>query len=72
MRVERQLTAVFQFNGHDFEAYEVLGLAAGSSHENVEKAYQQILITHSPDTLEIYRMAYETILRQKPLRRGQK
>lgn len=63
-REERQLTVMFQFNGHDFEAYEVLGLAAGSSPASVEEAYQKILVTTSPDSLEIYRIAYECIKRR--------
>ncbi len=37
---ERPLNVVFNFNGHSWDAYEVLGLPAGSSPEKVEEAYR--------------------------------
>jgi hypothetical protein len=61
VRTERQLTIIFQFNGHDFEAYEVLGLAAGSSLDTVEKCYQGLISRESSDTHEFFRMAYNAI-----------
>lgn len=38
---ERPLNVVFNYNGHSWDAYEVLGLPAGSSPEKVEQAYRQ-------------------------------
>jgi hypothetical protein len=40
---ERPLNVVFNYNGHSWDAYEVLGLAAGSSMEKVEHAYRASL-----------------------------
>jgi len=40
---ERPLNVVFNYNGHSWDAYEVLGLPAGSSLERVEEAYRESL-----------------------------
>jgi hypothetical protein len=40
---ERPLNVVFNYNGHSWDAYEVLGLPAGSSPEKVELAYREAL-----------------------------
>lgn len=40
---ERPLNVVFNWNGETWDAYEVLGLPAGSSQEKVAKAYQESL-----------------------------
>lgn len=57
----RQLTIYFQFNGHDFESYEVLGLPAGSSFETVEKTFRELLKKEAEDSHEFYRKAFEAI-----------
>jgi hypothetical protein len=36
---ERQLNVIFNYNGHSFDAFEVLGLPAGSSLASAESAY---------------------------------
>lgn len=38
---ERALNVVFNYNGETWDAYEVLGVPAGSSSEQVEKAYAE-------------------------------
>jgi hypothetical protein len=40
---ERRLNVVFQFNGESWDAYEVLGLPAGSNYESVKAAYLESL-----------------------------
>ncbi|MEQ1665925.1 MAG: hypothetical protein ABL927_11170 [Bdellovibrionales bacterium] len=60
----RQLTALFQYNGHTFEAYEVLGLAAGASAVKVDDAYQEIMRTQSKDTHPFFEKAYQAIQRK--------
>lgn len=37
---ERSINVVFNYNGHSWDAYEVLGVPAGSSFEVVEAAYK--------------------------------
>lgn len=63
-RTERELNVIFQFNGHDFDAYEVLGVAAGSSLERVEQNYRALLAGTPDDGHELYRLAYEAIQRK--------
>lgn len=58
---ERELTILFQFNGHTFEAYEVLGLAAGSRLEDVEAAYQQALDQNHESEHELFQLAFKAI-----------
>lgn len=38
---ERSINVVFNYNGHSWDAYEVLGVPAGSSFEAVEAAYRE-------------------------------
>lgn len=57
----RQLNVYFQFNGHDFDAYEVLGVVAGSSLAVVEKTFRSLLASSPEDSHEFYRKAFEAI-----------
>ena len=59
----RDLSVVFQFNGHSFEAYEVLGLPAGSPKEEVDKAYKVALSQNDTESHEFLELAYNSILR---------
>ncbi len=58
---EVELNVIFQFNGHSFDAFEVLGLPAGSSPDAVEKAYQHLIATTDKDSHEFYIFAYKAI-----------
>ena len=58
---ERELTILFQFNGHTFEAYEVLGLTPGSPSEEVKSAYAEVLRTQDESEHEFFSMAYKAI-----------
>lgn len=62
VRRARELNVIFQFNGHDFDAHEVLGIDAGSSREAVENAYRKLLETSDPSAHEFYRLAYKAIV----------
>src|SRR5436305_1648949 len=55
---ERPLNVVFNYNGHSWDAYEVLGLAAGSSPEKVEKAYRASLATVEPTSRSFMEAAF--------------
>ena len=57
----RQLNVYFQFNGHDFDAHETLGVVAGCSLDSAEKAFRELLAASSEDTHEFYRKAFEAI-----------
>lgn len=40
---EKVLNVIFNYNGHEWDAYEVFGLPAGSSMDRVEVAYQEAI-----------------------------
>ena len=61
---ERVLNVIFQFNGHDFDAHEVLGQPAGCSLKQAEAAYVQLSNTTDEDSAEFYKMAYDAIRRK--------
>lgn len=57
----KELNVIFQYNGHDFDAYQVLGVPAGASQEAVRKAYDQAVATADPDSREFLEHAYRSI-----------
>lgn len=58
---ERSLNALFQWNGHTWDAFEVLGLPAGSSVESVRVAFQRAAALADQETLPFLKAALETI-----------
>jgi DnaJ-domain-containing protein 1 len=60
----RELNVIFQFNGHDFDAHEVLGLAAGAAKADVDKAFLRALEEHGQDNEEIIKLAYNAIIKK--------
>ena len=58
---ERSLNVIFQFNGHSWDAYEVLGLPAGSSYDNVRAAYEEALETVDPTSRPFVEAAFRAI-----------
>jgi hypothetical protein len=60
------LNVHFMFNGHSFDAYEVLGLPAGSGWDRIENAYRSQLAQpsgQSKDFLDAAMMALRQHLR---------
>ena len=55
----------FIFNGHDWDAYEVLGLPRDSNLATVTSHYQNQIKTSDPSTFEFYEAAYSAILKSK-------
>lgn len=62
---ERSLNVFFQWNGHAWDAYETLGIPAGSSREAVTKAYQQAVAHADPESVLFFKAAYEAILKNQ-------
>lgn len=57
----RSLNVIFNYNGHSWDAYEVLGLPAGSSIERVKEAYQ-VRLSESDDSSKAFlQAAYKAI-----------
>lgn len=62
--VSKELNILFNYNGHSWDAYEVLGLPAGASLVDVTKAYQGMLKTADPESHEFLETAFKSILKK--------
>jgi hypothetical protein len=60
---QKKLNFHFIYNGHSWEAYEVLGLTPGASVEAVEEAYKKSLATSDPQSHDFMTTAYEAIIK---------
>jgi hypothetical protein len=58
----KNLNVIFNYNGHSWDAYEVLGVPAGSQLRDVTAAYQQALRTADPVSHGFLETAYKAIL----------
>jgi len=58
----KELNILFNYNGHTWDAYEVLGLPAGASLVDVTKAYQAMLKSADPESHEFLETAFKSIL----------
>lgn len=64
-RTEKTLNVFFIYNGHDWDAYEVLGLPAGASLTMVTQRYQEVVRAADRAQLEFLDAAYQAILHRK-------
>jgi hypothetical protein len=55
----------FVYNGHEWEAHEVLGLPSGVSLPEATQHYQNLIKTSDPSTFEFYDAAFAAILKLK-------
>ena len=55
----------FVFNGHEWEAHEVLGIKSGLGLDHITKHYQHLIKTSDPSTFEFYDAAFTAILKLK-------
>jgi hypothetical protein len=63
-RGERPLNVMFNYNGHSWDAYEVLGLPAGSSPESVEAAFRESLVRVDATSKAFMEAAFQAIQSQ--------
>lgn len=61
----RSLNVFFNYNGHTWDAYEVLGLPAGSSMDKVFAAYKKALESVTPESKHFIETAYQAIQGQQ-------
>ena len=61
----KNLNVMFNYNGHSWDAYEVLGVPAGASIKIVTDAYQTALRKSDKESLEFLETAYRAILHKK-------
>jgi hypothetical protein len=57
----RSLTVLFNYNGHSFEAFEALGLPAGSSVKTAEEAFQRNTSAIDAESREFLKAALSAI-----------
>lgn len=60
----KTLNIYFMYNGHEWEAHEVLGLEPGSIMPEVTEAYQKLIVTSDPSTFEFFEAAYHAVLKK--------
>lgn len=58
----KNLNVMFNYNGHSWDAYEVLGVPAGASIRIVTEAYQTAIHRSSKDSVDFLETAYRAIL----------
>lgn len=58
---EEELNVYFNFNGHMWDAYEILGVPAGSHASDIEMAYLKCRTRIDEESKEILEMAYAAI-----------
>ena len=61
----KNLNVIFNYNGHSWDAYEVLGVPAGASIGVVTEAYQSCIRRCEKDSVEFFEAAYRAILNRK-------
>lgn len=61
---EKSLNVHFIYNSHTWDAYEVLGIPAGSSLRSVTQHYQTLLIKADPQSRIFLDAAYQAILKK--------
>ncbi len=61
----KSLNVLFMYNGHDWDAYEVLGLPAGCGIHLVTKRYQELIQNAEEGKLLFYQAAYDAILKKQ-------
>jgi DnaJ-domain-containing protein 1 len=57
----RQSKVIFTWNGHDWDAYEVLGVPMGSTQEEIKLAYEAALNRVDEKSQKIIEKAYRSI-----------
>lgn len=61
----KNLNVMFNYNGHSWDAYEVLGVPAGASLPIVTEAYQRAIKRCEKESIEFLETAYKAILEKK-------
>lgn len=62
---EKSLNVMFNYNGHCWDAYEVLGVPAGANIKMVTEAYHDSIRRCEKESVEFLETAYRAILARK-------
>jgi len=58
---ERSLGVLFMYNGHDWEAHQVLGVPQGASMHQITVVYQELIKKSEPSSFEFFEAAYNAL-----------
>lgn len=61
----KSITTYFMYNGHEWEAHEVLGVPAGSPMTTITEVYQKLILTSDPSTFQFYESAHQALLKHR-------
>ncbi|MNJ98399.1 hypothetical protein D3C87_161650 [compost metagenome] len=61
----KTLNVMFNYNGHSWDAYEVLGVPAGANLKLVTESYHDAIRRCDKESVEFLETAYRTILSRK-------
>jgi hypothetical protein len=61
----KELNVLFNYNGHTWDAYEVLGVPAGANIVEVTRVYQELVKKSAPESQEFFETAFKAILSKK-------
>lgn len=61
----KSLNVIFNYNGHSWDAFEVLGIPAGAKPPMVEEAYKKALKTTDRSSHDFIKTAYEAIRKSR-------
>lgn len=62
----KELNVIFNYNGHDWDAYEVLGVPAGCSLTEVELAFHEAVGKVDRNSRSFLEAAYKAIRARRP------
>lgn len=62
---QKDLAIFFMYNGHDWEAHDVLGVAQGANLKIVTEKYQKLLAENNTQSYDFLEAAYQAILKRK-------
>lgn len=63
--IQKSSPVFFMYNGHEWEAFEVLGLPKGCDIQSATSHYQNLIRTSDPSTFEFFELAYSAILKSR-------
>lgn len=63
--IQKNNSVFFMYNGHEWEAFEVLGLPKGCDIQSATSHYQNLIRTADPSTFEFFELAYAAILKSR-------
>lgn len=61
----KNLNVIFNYNGHSWDAFEVLGIPAGAKPAAVEEAYKKVLKETDKSSHDFVRTAFEAIRKSR-------